>query len=367
MADNPAGSPPQARRRSSVERLADRLGLGGNDPLLGGSHDVDPKHETAPPASARPQPSSHAAAPPIPRPAASAPVAPVAHAPVLGTHVATAAVQPPHTPVPHPPIPTPPINGAAERRTRNRVKLDMERLRASGVVTSYTDRSHIAEEFRLIKRPLLLKAFAQPPDNIENGNLIMVTSSKPGEGKTFCAVSLAMSIAQERDLTVLLIDADVAKPDIPNVLGIETHRGLVDLIADDNNSLDLSDVLVRTDLENLTILPAGRQHHLATELLASEKMDKFVTEIAARYPDRVIIFDSPPVLASSIPGVIALHVGQVLFVVEADSTVQPSVDTALGLISSCKDISLLLNKAPHRGNNDRFGGYYGYGYGYGAG
>jgi len=238
-------------------------------------------------------------------------------------------------------------------------------LRASGVVTSYTDRSHIAEEFRLIKRPLLLKAFAPPPDNIENGNLIMVTSSKAGEGKTFCAVSLAMSIAQERDLTVLLIDADVAKPDIPRRLGIETERGLVDLIADDNDSLDLSDVLVRTDLENLTILPAGRQHHLATELLASEKMDKFVTEIAARYPDRVIIFDSPPVLMSSVPGVLALHVGQVLFVVEADRTVQPSVDTALGLISSCKDISLLLNKTPQRGNNDRFGAYYGYGYGAG--
>jgi receptor protein-tyrosine kinase len=241
----------------------------------------------------------------------------------------------------------------------------MEGLRAAGLVTSYTDRSHIAEEFRLVKRPLLLKAFAQAPDNIENGNLIMVTSSKAGEGKTFCAVSLAMSIAQERDLTVLLIDADVAKPDIPRILGIETQKGLVDLIADDNDNLDLADVLVRTDLENLTILPAGRQHHLATELLASEKMDKFVSDIARRYPDRVIIFDSPPVLMSSVPGVLALHVGQVLFVVEADRTVQPSVDTALGLISSCKDISLLLNKAPQRGNNDRFGAYYGYGYGAG--
>jgi len=295
---------------------------------------------------------------------------------------ASAATEAPHTATPHPaeriagPIPGPaaprdktaeiepaapeypPENGNGARRTRNRAKLDMEGLRASGMVTSYSDRTQIAEEFRLVKRPLLLKAFAAPPDTVENGNLIMVTSSKAGEGKTFCAVSLAMSIALERDLTVLLIDADVAKPDIPVVLGVEAHKGLVDLIADDD--LDLSDVLIRTDLENLSILPAGRQHHLATELLASEKMDKFVCDIAQRYPDRVIIFDSPPVLMSSVPSVLALHVGQILFVVEADRTVHPSVESALGLISTCKNISLLLNKAPPMGNGNRFGTNYGY-------
>jgi receptor protein-tyrosine kinase len=142
------------------------------------------------------------------------------------------------------------------------------------------------------------------------------------------------------------------------VLGVEAQKGLVDLIADDD--LDLSDVLIRTDLENLSILPAGRQHHLATELLASEKMDKFVCDIAQRYPDRVIIFDSPPVLMSSVPSVLALHVGQILFVVEAERTVHPSVETALGLISTCKNISLLLNKAPPMGNSNRFGTNYGY-------
>ena len=249
---------------------------------------------------------------------------------------------------------------AQPRRTRNRVKLDMDALRTAGMVTSYSDRTQIAEEFRLVKRPLLLKAFAAEPDAIENGNLIMVTSAKAGEGKTFCAVSLAMSIALERDLTVLLVDADVAKPDIPNVLGIEGQKGLVDLIADDD--LDLSEVLIRTDLENLTILPAGRQHHLATELLASEKMDNFVKDIARRYSDRVIIFDSPPVLLSSVPSVLALHVGQILCIVEAERTVQPTIDSALGLISTCKNIGLLLNKAPPAGKNDRFGSYYGYGY-----
>ncbi len=257
-----------------------------------------------------------------------------------------------------PPPPAVPREAEGRRFTRNRVKLDMDALRASGLVTSHMERSQIAEEFRLIKRPLLLNAFASPPDDIENGNLIMVTSAKSGEGKTFCAVSLAMSIALERDLTVLLIDADVAKPDVPNVLGIEGEKGLVDLIADDD--LELSDVLIRTDLDNLVLLPAGRQHHLATELLASDKMEQFVKDIARRYPDRVIIFDSPPVLMSSVPGVLALHVGQTLFVVEAQRTAQQAVENALGLIASCKHISLLLNKSQSRGSSERFGAYYGY-------
>ena len=335
MADDRTDQPKQGDKRSSVERLADRFGGAATDSLFGEAQASAPSM----PAKADP-PAPPAPASVVPEPSASIPVASAA-----------------------PRNPTEAGATGQARRTRNRVKLDMESLRASGLVTSYTDRSHIAEEFRLIKRPLLLKAFAEPPDDIVNGNLIMVTSAKAGEGKTFCAVSLAMSIALERDLTVLLVDADVAKPDIPNVLGIKTEKGLVDLIADEHDSLDLSDVLVRTDLENLSVLPAGRQHHLATELLASEKMDKFVKDIAQRYPDRVIIFDSPPVLMSSVPSVLALHVGQVLFVVEAERTVQPSVDSALGLISSCNNISLLLNKAPPGGNNERFGAYYGYGYG----
>src|SRR5690606_1001661 len=130
--------------------------------------------------------------------------------------------------------------------------------------------------FRMIKRPLILKAFDDKAPAKRPGNLIMVSSARPGEGKTFCTVNLAMSIALERDLTVMLIDGDIVKPSIPSVLGIEADRGLIDLIADD--SLDVSDVLLRTDIENLTILPAGRPHQLATELLASDKMARFVDD-----------------------------------------------------------------------------------------
>jgi receptor protein-tyrosine kinase len=243
----------------------------------------------------------------------------------------------------------------APRRSR-RVEIDLDRLREAGVVTSHVDHTAISEEFRIIKRPLLLKALDKGPSGIRNGNLIMVSSAHSGEGKTFCSVSLAMSIALERDLTVLLVDADVAKPEIPRMFGFEADQGLVDLIVDEN--LEMSDVLVRTNLENLTVLPAGRPHHLATELLASEKMGRMIEEIAQRYPDRIIIFDSPPVLYSSIAGVLALHVGQTLFVVEADRTTQVALDSALSLINSCKNISLVLNKTRSIGGAEKYGSYY---------
>lgn len=244
-------------------------------------------------------------------------------------------------------------------RVSRQVTIDHNALEEAGMVSAHSERSLIAEEFRMIKRPLILKAFDESSTSSAGpNNLIMVSSARPGDGKTFTAVNLAMSIALERDLTVMLVDGDIAKPSLPSVLGIEADRGLIDLIADD--SIDVADVLLRTDIENLTILPAGRQHQLATELLASGKMEKFIDEIAKRYPDRMIIFDSPPVLMSSIPGVLALHVGQIVFVVRADKTTQTSIDTALGLISGCESIYLLLNKASTTVGSDKFDGYHGY-------
>jgi receptor protein-tyrosine kinase len=244
-------------------------------------------------------------------------------------------------------------------KSSRHVTIDHDALRAAGIICADSERSLIAEEFRMIKRPLILKAFDNnASDSKKPGNLVMVTSARPGDGKTFCAVNLAMSLALERDLTVMLIDGDVAKPSIPSVMGIEADRGLIDLIADDD--LDVSDVLLRTDIENLTILPAGRSHQLATEILASDKMEKFVEEIARRYPDRMIIFDSPPVLMSSIPGVLALHVAQIVFIVSSEKTTQTSIDTALGLVSECENIYLLLNKADTMVGSDKFDGYHGY-------
>jgi len=243
----------------------------------------------------------------------------------------------------------------------NRARIRFDRLRAEGISPHHETHTQSAEEFRLIKRPILLNAFARGPNKIRNGHLIMVASARAGEGKTFCALNLALSLAAERDLNVLLVDADVTKPEICARMGIETKRGLMDVLSDDN--LDLSEVLIRTDLENLSLLPAGQDHPLVTELLASERMERLVEEMASRYRDRVIVFDSPPVLMSSAPGVLALHMGQVLFVVEAEKTSQAAVESALTLLGGCDHINMLLNKTHGRGKSAKFGGRYGY---YGA-
>lgn len=247
-----------------------------------------------------------------------------------------------------------------QKNRRNRqVNVNLDELRARNFITPDSETTPMAEEFRLVKRSLILNAFAKGDGAIRNGNLILVTSTQPGEGKTFCAVNLALSIASERDVTVLLVDADTHKPEVLRTLGVEGSRGLVDVVADER--LDLGDCLIRTNVENLVLLPAGRQHNLATELLASERMGLIIEEIAKRYPDRVVIFDSPPVLASSVASVLALHVGQILFIVEAERTREPQLKEALSLVSSCQNINLLLNKSRFPGGDKKFGSYYGYG------
>ncbi len=248
---------------------------------------------------------------------------------------------------------------AQSRRSARRMAIDFDRLRGMGIVTPQDARSLLAEEFRLVKRQLLLKAFRRGPDAIPNGHLIMITSANEGEGKTFTAVNLAMSIAAERDLTVLLVDADVIRPAILSMLGIEAQRGLVDLLEDE--SLDVADVIIRTNQENLSVIPSGPLRPNSTELLASKRMAHFVEDIAKRYPDRVILFDSPPVLVSSEPGVLALHAGQIVFVIEAERTSENDVKSALDIIGSCNNIGFLLNKDRTRRRSSRMGAYYPYG------
>ncbi len=257
--------------------------------------------------------------------------------------------------------PVSPVDDAEDspQRLSRRGEIDLVSLRENGYIVPDSPATVTAEEFRLLKRQLLLNAFARGEGAIRNGNLILVCSTQPNEGKTFCAINLALSIASERDLTVLLVDADFAKPEILSTLGLEGGKGLIDVIADP--SLNLSDCLIRTNIENFAVLPAGRQHHLTTELLASERMGMMIEEIAQRYRDRVIIFDSPPVLASSAASVLALHVGQILFVVEAESTREQQLREGLAMVSACKNTHLLLNKTKYSSGGRKFGSYYGYG------
>lgn len=237
------------------------------------------------------------------------------------------------------------------------VSIDLERLHNLGMVTPDGGRTPIAEEFRLIKRPLIEKAFDRSSGIASgHGNLVMVTSSLPGEGKTFCAVNLAISIAMEMDHTVLLVDADVARPSVPHFLGLKNEAGLMDVLLDDR--LDLADVMLRTNIDSLTFLPAGKSHRHATELLASQAMSRLLDEIARRYPDRIVIFDSPPVLLTTESRVLASQMGQIVMVVEAEKTTQHAVKAVLRQIGSSDNVNLIYNKSRGFTGEEYYGRYY---------
>ena len=186
----------------------------------------------------------------------------------------------------------------------------------------------------------------------------MVTSAFPGEGKSFCAINLAMSIAAERDHGVILVDADVARPSIPRVLGIDARAGLMDWLID--GAPDLSRLVLPTNIETLSLLPAGRRHEHATELLASEAMGRLLEQLSQRYPECIIIFDSPPLLVTTESRVLASYMGQIVMVVEAGKTPREAVREALATIAANEIIGLVLNKAEKM---ETTGYYQGYGYG----
>lgn len=245
-----------------------------------------------------------------------------------------------------------------------KVEIDLEALAAAGIVSPTAPRSQVADQFRVIKRPLIANALGKGAAPVVNGNLIMVTSALAGEGKSFTAINLAMSIATELDTTVLLVDADVARPSVLRVLGLPPSPGLLDLVLDD--TLEMSSVLLRTNIDKLSILPSGTPHERATELLASDAMIKLLENMAKRYPDRVIIFDSPPLLLTTESRVLAVHMGQIVMVVRAEHTMQADVTHALSNIESCPVKLLVLNQARVAARGT-YGLGYGYGYGYGYG
>ncbi|HEX6707555.1 MAG TPA: XrtA-associated tyrosine autokinase [Albitalea sp.] len=246
----------------------------------------------------------------------------------------------------------PPRPGAGTKSKQ--VEIDLARLGAMGYLTPEKPRAQIADEFRVVKRPLLMNVMGKSAAPVDRANLVMVTSSLPGEGKTFVTVNLAISIAAELDKTVLLVDADVSRPSVLSRLGLAPSPGLLDVLSDP--SVELSDVLLRTNIDGLTVLPAGKPRGQATELLASDGMARLLDEMATRYADRVLIFDAPPLLPSTESRVLATHMGQVVVVVEAERTAQKSVMQAMATLESCPVVMPLLNKA----SRSEVGFYYGY-------
>lgn len=239
------------------------------------------------------------------------------------------------------------------RSNAKTIEVDFERLRTQGIIFPGVGRSQLTEEFRHIKRNILYRDLGQ---GTKNENTLMITSCLPAEGKTYTAINLAISIALEQDLTVLLIDADLTRPGLFRRLGFTADVGFVDLLQ--NPSLDAGDVMYRTNIDSLSVVPAGKQNALSTELLGSNRMDAVVRELSERYSDRIVIFDAPPVLATTEPSVLAMHVAQVVFVVEAERVRHSTIKTALELVSMCPNIGFVLNKLRPQLGQSNFGQYY---------
>jgi Mrp family chromosome partitioning ATPase len=256
-----------------------------------------------------------------------------------------------------------PAFAAEPAGTVGRVELPNERhpidralLAHHGLIDPDGPVTGLMEEFRIVKRQLLKAARA---DATGRSRRILVSSALPGEGKTFCAVNLALMMAAERDCEVVLIDADVAKPSVLSMLGLPKGPGLMDALA--NPSIKVEDCVIGTDIAGFYVLPAGHQTNADSEYMAAKHAAAILDRLTIGARERVLVFDSPPALAASPAADLANHVGQVLVVARADRTGQSALEDALTLLSNCPDIKLLLNDAHFSPSGRRFGGYYGYG------
>ena len=235
--------------------------------------------------------------------------------------------------------------------------IDKTRLRDEGFILPDAPVGTLAEEFRLVKRQLLLRSGRDEQMVTPKDRMVLVCSAQPNEGKTFCAVNLALSLASERDNEVLLVDADVAKPEVLSTLGLAGQQGLIDAIADPHG--DVERFVIRTDIPKLSVLPAGRATNDDTEWLSSARAAQVIAGLATANPRRIVILDSAPALAASPAAVLAHRVGRILMVVRADRTTETELREALALLDGCPDIALLLNGTSFFGTNRTYGSYYG--------
>jgi len=231
--------------------------------------------------------------------------------------------------------------------------VDRGMLAENGMIVPGAPVGALAEEFRLVKRQLLVTRgrIGDP----EHARTVLVCSARPGDGKTFCAINLALSLAAERDLEVLLVDADVAKPDVPRRLGLGDGPGLLDALADP--AIDVETLVRRTDVPQLSVLTAGTRTTTDTELLASARTRDVLSRLLDAEPRRVVVFDSPPALAASPAGVLAMLVGQVMLVVRADRTPESDLRAAVQLLDGCEHIQLMLNAVSFVPGGQRYGAY----------
>ncbi len=260
-------------------------------------------------------------------------------------------------PAPISPLPTdyvPQIDGWSGMRH----SIDREKLAQVGIIVPDSEATETSEEFRIVKRRVLSAAFdgaeGGPKDR---GNFVLVNSAHPSEGKTWCAINLAMSLAAEQNMDVLLVDGDFAKPGVCERLGLPEGTGFMDALVDPQ--VPIEQAILRTDIASLSVLPAGRHVKNDTEFVASERTRQLLDRLVAGHPRRIVILDSPPALAASAASELARHVGQTVLVVRADKTTEAALRDAVNLISACPNIRLLLNGVKFSSSGRQFGSYYG--------
>jgi protein-tyrosine kinase len=246
---------------------------------------------------------------------------------------------------------------------RRRIHIDGDALRSAGYLPESTCDRQFADQYRMIKRPLVEKAFAGTSSTTPSARLIMMASALPGDGKTFTSINLALSLARERDTSVVLVDADVPKPHVSRIFGVEREPGLLEALAD--AKLDVESLLLPTDIGSLSILPAGSPTETATEMLASARMSSIVARLLSRNSRRIVLFDSPPLLVSSESRSLAAIAGQIVLVVRAGKTPRQAVLDAIEQVGEDADLSLVLNQG--RAGHGAYQEYGQYGYGSGRG
>lgn len=233
--------------------------------------------------------------------------------------------------------------------------LDLDALREAGLLPPAHQERELAQQFRQIKRPLINNALGRGVTPLPDGNLVMIASAVPGEGKTFTSLNLALSMRLEEDVTVLLVDGDVVNPRLSQILGADDARGLLNVIKDPN--IALASAILPTSVPGLSFLPAGHQEPNATELLASARMSEVVAQLARQDPTRVVLFDSAPLLLTTESHALTQIAGQIVMVVRADQTPQHVVLEAVETLAESKSVSLILNqsmKQPHAGYYYRY-------------
>jgi Mrp family chromosome partitioning ATPase len=297
-------------------------------------------------------------APARPRPAAHqvAPAAPATRPQAEPVAIAAAPVAPPAPAEPlAAPVPVEPVSFRGPKHG-----IDRERLRAQGFIVPEGSVTALLEEFRIVKRQILLQAAElRRQGGGAAAQRVLVSSPHPGEGKTYCAINLALSIAAETENEVLLVDADFAKPSVLSALGLPGGPGLMDALIDP--AADVAGFVLGTDIPGLSVLPAGNANNADSEHLNSSRTATTLDRLTEGAPQRIVIFDSPPALAAAPAAGLAKYVGQTVMVVRADRTGQGSLEDAISLLSGCPNIQLLLNAVNFSPSGRRFGSYYGYG------